>query len=452
MFKKVLIVLSTVIFGNLSIAGSNASWTQEEIEYFQEKEYVGNRVQYQPFSLHYYPLYLMDEQTKDEYGIIGEDGLREIIKSGKRSKSELSRYFMLLRNEIYARKGYIFKGSDLREFFGKMDWYEPKVSEVELNKQEKKNVELIKELEEMVKSTKVLKDLYTREVVLKAKWGKGPGEFALEPLVESGEYSTSFILDVNGNFYILDPNNQRINVFTKEGNFTKSIPIPEELIYTYRDEKTSLVEGVGVDHNGNVYLSSSSTKELLTSGRSGEVVLKVNGKGEVLDRIVFKGSYVHPPIFYEADEKMYLWGPWGGTKAAILLDFENMGEVIELTLGKLHHNSFEYHGKSINFGTRRININYNKAPVVFNQSSNSRIVFYDGENFVFQDSDGEIKTKIKNRNLRSPRTLWFSYKEYRAVSISAWPYIDSALNIYFPNGTSTHLQVVKYTPTEEIWK
>lgn len=40
----------------------------------------------------------------------------------------------LLRNEIYARKGYVFKSEELLEYFSKYDWYEPKYSEIEIGK------------------------------------------------------------------------------------------------------------------------------------------------------------------------------------------------------------------------------------------------------------------------------------------------------------------------------
>ncbi|GHS94383.1 hypothetical protein FACS1894207_2490 [Bacteroidia bacterium] len=52
----------------------------------------------------------------------------------------------ILRNEIYARHGYIFKSKDLREYFSAQDWYQPQYNDVShlLNKIEKQNVEFIK--------------------------------------------------------------------------------------------------------------------------------------------------------------------------------------------------------------------------------------------------------------------------------------------------------------------
>jgi len=56
----------------------------------------------------------------------------------------------LMRNEIFARHGYIFKSSDLRSYFGRQSWYRPitsSTSELGLSPLEKKNVETIRNYE-----------------------------------------------------------------------------------------------------------------------------------------------------------------------------------------------------------------------------------------------------------------------------------------------------------------
>ena len=40
----------------------------------------------------------------------------------------------LLRNEIFARKGYVFKSKELCKYFSKFDWYEPKYVALEIDK------------------------------------------------------------------------------------------------------------------------------------------------------------------------------------------------------------------------------------------------------------------------------------------------------------------------------
>ncbi len=57
-----------------------------------------------------------------------------------------------LRNEIYARKGYIFKSADLNSFFSKLSWYTPKDQDVVLNDIEDWNVRFIAEVEKSAKS------------------------------------------------------------------------------------------------------------------------------------------------------------------------------------------------------------------------------------------------------------------------------------------------------------
>ena len=56
------------------------------------------------------------------------------------------------RNEIYARKGYIFQSEQLREYFGGKDWYSPTVpaasfSDSVFNEYESTNIMLLKQIE-----------------------------------------------------------------------------------------------------------------------------------------------------------------------------------------------------------------------------------------------------------------------------------------------------------------
>jgi hypothetical protein len=61
-----------------------------------------------------------------------------------------SRYELkIMRNEIYARYGYIFKSKEMRNYFTAQSWYSPRYSDVSsfLSETEKKNIELIKRYE-----------------------------------------------------------------------------------------------------------------------------------------------------------------------------------------------------------------------------------------------------------------------------------------------------------------
>lgn len=76
----------------------------------------------------------------------------------------------LLRNEIYARHGYIFRSADLSEYFSQFDWYTPISSDVSgsLNIFEQKNTILLRNTEHKLRSsdTSSNADLYDTELPL----------------------------------------------------------------------------------------------------------------------------------------------------------------------------------------------------------------------------------------------------------------------------------------------
>jgi len=55
----------------------------------------------------------------------------------------------IIRNEIFARKGYIFNSEDLLKHFSTFDWYKPKYENVDylLTGLDKKNIQTVLELE-----------------------------------------------------------------------------------------------------------------------------------------------------------------------------------------------------------------------------------------------------------------------------------------------------------------
>lgn len=61
----------------------------------------------------------------------------------------------LLRNEIFAKHGYIFNSTDLNEYFSSKDWYVPKYKNVDtlLTKTDKENIDLILEMENQIISS-----------------------------------------------------------------------------------------------------------------------------------------------------------------------------------------------------------------------------------------------------------------------------------------------------------
>ena len=74
-------------------------------------------------------------QSDDRYLVV------EDILGFDRSKIRIA------RNEIFARRGYIFNSADLRNHFSKFSWYQPSTKNVTLSKLEKFNVGFLKKFE-----------------------------------------------------------------------------------------------------------------------------------------------------------------------------------------------------------------------------------------------------------------------------------------------------------------
>ena len=74
----------------------------------------------------------------------------------------------ILRNEIFARHGYIFKSQDLSDHFSKTDWYSPEHSDVNhlLTEQDKSQVELILKQEALLKAVVTAKPKEKTELSL----------------------------------------------------------------------------------------------------------------------------------------------------------------------------------------------------------------------------------------------------------------------------------------------
>lgn len=78
-------------------------------------------------------------------------GINELLSEEELSTLSSSRLYFL-RNEFYARKGYIFKKETLAAFFGNFEWYTPSNKEVDLSDVEIKNISLIHKLEKEKKA------------------------------------------------------------------------------------------------------------------------------------------------------------------------------------------------------------------------------------------------------------------------------------------------------------
>ncbi|MCU0607504.1 MAG: hypothetical protein MUF78_08845 [Candidatus Edwardsbacteria bacterium] len=64
-----------------------------------------------------------------------------------------------------------------------------------------------------------LKDKYVKETILQAKWGKGEGQLG------NFRGPTAIVADEEGNFYLLDYDNKRVNKYDKNGEYITNIVI-----------------------------------------------------------------------------------------------------------------------------------------------------------------------------------------------------------------------------------
>ena len=93
-----------------------------------------------------------DEVTGRWYTRQANDGRYPITRVRKLTHQDMQYLtdweYRIMRNEIYARHGYIFSSADLREYFGRQSWYYPTTKNVTLNSIEQYNVNFIKRYEE----------------------------------------------------------------------------------------------------------------------------------------------------------------------------------------------------------------------------------------------------------------------------------------------------------------
>ena len=152
--KRVVFLMLAVLFVSISMYGDigKGDWTQYEINYFSNREYKGDKINYE-FARKWVPPYTLPDLTEYEfmgYGSNEKESVSKLILIGKLDRDVEFRYLSLLMNEIYARNGYIFKDVRLKAFFNQMPWYKGISEEVQLNGSERNNVKKIKKIEKGV--------------------------------------------------------------------------------------------------------------------------------------------------------------------------------------------------------------------------------------------------------------------------------------------------------------
>jgi len=260
----------------------------------------------------------------------------------------------------------------------------------------------------------------------------------------SHEYEPRLAVSRRGEIYLADPNNRRINVYDQNGKFLRAIKIPKEFLTYIGEDTIAIVEGMGVDSKGFVYIASSSAyhsllKKSLTT--YGEVVLKIDQTGAVVDQYVFEGGYVYPVRIQEdINGKVYLVGSWSPY-------FIDVPVPLNLGAGKVFSVSGDYLRSLVN---REYKFDTSE------DGTTVRIGEYNSQRcFIFQDAEGRIKKAVPFRRWRCRyyKHSWrFPYKDTEyGVLLTVSGVFDKNLNYYEVAGTPSHLLVIKYV-LEEVWK
>lgn len=92
-----------------------------------------------------------ENSTKDSIRSAGD--ITKSLLTADQLQGKTATELRLLRNEIFARKGYVFKDAILNDYFLKKNWYKPsEQKEIVLSDIEKQNIELIKKVEKQYTS------------------------------------------------------------------------------------------------------------------------------------------------------------------------------------------------------------------------------------------------------------------------------------------------------------
>lgn len=128
--------------------------TKEEVKYEAEDEKI-SIIQYRILSDEMVAEYQREKEEASRAEYIFPDSDSKYLSEDEVRKVEAEKLF-IGRNEIFARHGYIFENENLQQYFGNTSWYEGTVSGDQFNADavfndfEKKNVELIKKIEDEI--------------------------------------------------------------------------------------------------------------------------------------------------------------------------------------------------------------------------------------------------------------------------------------------------------------
>jgi len=155
--------------------------------------------------------FIKSRRAIGKYGFTSTDILKKehvkFVSSGE---------LRIIRNEIFARYGYIFESKDLNNYFLEFEWYEPRFDNVTafLNEIERKNINIIKDLEKSASNIsdsaqfqEFLRTIKNQRIgnypVLSHKFGERTLEFYNYPYGLHTEAVDLLFNEISDNYYVL---------------------------------------------------------------------------------------------------------------------------------------------------------------------------------------------------------------------------------------------------------
>ncbi len=169
----------------------------------------------------------------------------------------------IIRNEIFARHGYIFKSSDLKEHFSAKNWYKPLFSDVNhlLTPMDKANIQLILSLESELKkplSEKITGQWVNKRYIdnlLNTKSARKSQQYARNAYIKFDTSSyASFCFSFHervGSKYSLDENLILFDNYS-ENEVSACLINPETLVLNLHNSTDTMIKMKAEDLNGNL--------------------------------------------------------------------------------------------------------------------------------------------------------------------------------------------------------
>jgi hypothetical protein len=278
---------------------------------------------------------------------------------------------------------------------------------------------------------------YTKKVLIEAKWGNELGEFQLDPMNETQTWTTYLALDGQGNIYIADPNNYRINIFNQSGSYINTLVLAESDVIEKNklplEDRGSLIQGIGVNSKDHIFVALSAFGNNTT-------VLEFDKNGNKIDKYFFPKAYIKGFSLLEDKNNIYLSGSWCLIEKS-LHGYQYVYAAVPLSWGKTNSDK-----NSIGIVDKIKDI-AKQTDVMLKEKK-----FKNGYSGHYSGS-GDVVIKNRKSNVVFNRHHYdlieshrFAYKPEHSASVGAGIVFDNEGNFYVLQGKSSGLEVIKIQP------